>query len=83
MTSQRTSGDPPVERGSLPLDIDDVHILLQGQMEALIEHTTKIKPYYLLGLLTLYVLQCNFDRTLEDYMNLFVQTVGLLKSRLN
>jgi len=45
---------------------------------------SKIKPsYYLLGLLTLYVLQCNFDRTLEDYMNLFVQTVGLLKSRLN
>ncbi len=30
MTSHGTSGDLPDERGSLPLDIDDVHILLQG-----------------------------------------------------
>ncbi len=43
MTSQRTSGDLPDERGSLPLDIDDVHILLQGQIEAFIEHKTTIK----------------------------------------
>lgn len=31
MASERTSEDPVVERGSLPLDIDDVHVLLQGQ----------------------------------------------------
>lgn len=31
MASERISEDPGAERGSLPLDIDDVHVLLQGQ----------------------------------------------------
>lgn len=31
MASERTLEDPVVERGSLPLDIDDVHVLLQGK----------------------------------------------------
>ncbi|KTF78168.1 hypothetical protein cypCar_00022230 [Cyprinus carpio] len=35
MTSQRTSRDLPDERGSLPLDIDDVHILLQDNKKKL------------------------------------------------
>lgn len=35
MASERTSDDPVVERGSLPLDIDDVHVLLQGQFVCL------------------------------------------------
>lgn len=56
MTSQRTSGDLPVERGSLPLDIDDVHILLQGQTEALMEH--KMLLLSVIGLtLLIYLLQ--------------------------
>lgn len=67
MTSQRTSGDLPDERGSLPLDIDDVHILLQGQIEAFIEHKTTIKCcsyliwcviiYYKFDSIEMYILQ--------------------------
>ncbi|GAA6067118.1 nesprin-1 isoform X1 [Tachysurus ichikawai] len=30
MASERTAEDPVMERSSLPLDIDDVHVLLQG-----------------------------------------------------
>ncbi|KTG01447.1 hypothetical protein cypCar_00001758 [Cyprinus carpio] len=39
MTSQRTSEDLPGERGSLPLDIDDVHILLQVEQEQIQKRT--------------------------------------------
>lgn len=31
MSSDFYSGDDVVERGSIPLDIDNVHMLLQGQ----------------------------------------------------